>query len=88
MGKTETAEHDCSNYYWLDSNDLDIEKVDHPENCIDLPNTVLGGQSYQVYRCKQCGRYHGIRHQWNAGTGCDDHHKAFGFDPKEVKRHY
>jgi hypothetical protein len=66
----------------------DLNSVDHPANSIDWSD---GGssQSYQVYRCRVCGDYWGVRFQYDAGTGHDDRWHRFGdVNPTTIKRHY
>jgi len=45
-------------------------------------------QGYQVYKCRVCGDYWGVRYQYDAGTGHDDRSHRFGPDRAAVKRHY
>lgn len=71
--------HDCG--------DADIVPVDHPENAVDWSNSQ-GSQSYQVYKCRVCGDYWGIRHQYDGGTGRDDRPHRFGSNPDVIVRHY
>jgi hypothetical protein len=67
--------------------DVRLVRVDHPANTEDYRNST-SRQGYQVFRCIKCGRYHGCRYQWDAGTGSDNRWQAFGFKPEEVVRHY
>ena len=64
--------------------------VGHPLNQLDFDDNY-SRQGYVVRVCSQCGKVFGIRYQWDAGTGSDNHIKDFGFgDPFELvkERHY
>lgn len=74
-----TKPHDCL--------DIDLQRVDHEVNTVDWSHRG-SGQSYQVYRCKVCKDYWGVRHQYDDGTGHDDRSKRFGPDITTVERHY
>lgn len=67
--------------------DDDLNPVDHEENTVDWSDSS-SRQSYHVYQCLVCGVYWGIRHQYDAGTGSDDHKHRFGPDIGSVIRHY
>lgn len=62
----------------------------HPCNASDW-KSYGSSQGYVVKQCCKCGRVFGIRYQYDAGTGSDDHVKDFGFgDPLVLvtERHY
>ena len=75
--------HDCT-----ERGDHFLIRVDSPANAVDweIPGSR---QSYQIFKCSECGDVWGVRFQWDAGTGNDDHYFRFGqVDPSTVKRHY
>lgn len=73
------SDHDCR--------DADLDPIDHPVNSVDWDGP-RSSQGYQAYRCRVCGDYWGVRHQYDPGTGADDRAYRFGSDFSTIRRHY